>query len=64
MPVLLIGGSCDPYLGWNDLTETFQRLPQQERSRLKKIEGVFHIMMLEKPYYRQFQEAVLLFLRE
>ena len=62
MPVLLIGGSHDPYMDWKDLAVMFQHLPQKEHSSVVKINGASHVMMLEKPYYRRFQEEVLLFL--
>jgi len=64
MPVLLIGGSKDPYMNWDDLRASFRNLPQMQKSRLVEIEGASHVMMFEKPYYRRLHQEILDFLTD
>jgi pimeloyl-ACP methyl ester carboxylesterase len=63
MPVLLIGGTKDPLLYWGEIEKAYQSLPNKE-SKLVKIDGGSHILMLEKAYYKRFQREVLYFLRK
>ena len=63
VPVLMIGGSEDPLLYWDLLEEGFDQLPQKEESKMLILEGASHILMLEKDYHKEFQDAVVEFLR-
>lgn len=60
-PTLLILGDKDPYVSV-DLAE--EALGTLEQGTLKVINGAAHAMMMEKPYYRQFREAILDFLKD
>ena len=59
-PTLLLYGTRDPYMNRDLLQKAPDLLP--EGSKLQAIEGGSHIMMYEKPCYRQFQEAIVHFL--
>ena len=59
-PTLLLYGTRDPYMNLDLLQKAPDLLP--EGSKLQAIEGGSHIMMYEKPCYRQFQEAIVHFL--
>ena len=61
VPTFIICGDRDPYINYRRLNESLNRLPQ--RSALSIIEGGAHMLMLEKPYYREFQDRVAQFLR-
>lgn len=61
-PTLVICGDRDPYLNYGRLACSLDRLP--EGSALTVIPGGAHMLMLEAPYYRAFQEKVVHFLRE
>ena len=63
VPVLMIGGSEDPLLYLDLLEEGFNQLPEKENSKMVIIEGAGHILMLEKDYHQEFQDAVVGFLR-
>ena len=63
VPVLMIGGSEDPLLYIDLLEEGFDQLPQKENSKMVSMEGAGHILMLEKDYHQEFQDAVVDFLR-
>ena len=63
VPVLMIGGSEDPLLYLDLLEGGFDQLPQKDESKLVIIEGASHILMLEKDYHQEFQDAVVEFLR-
>ena len=59
-PTLVICGSRDPYMNWDAVNHALEHLP--EDSRLEIIAGGSHIMLYEKPYYREFQDRVVRFL--
>ena len=59
---LLIVGGKDEYVTVALCQETLKTLPAG--SELKVIEGGAHAMMMEKPYYKTFREAVLDFLKK
>jgi pimeloyl-ACP methyl ester carboxylesterase len=61
VPTLMILGDKDDYIGVELCMETLGSLP--EGSGLEVITGAAHAMMMEKPYYRAFREAVLKFLQ-
>lgn len=64
MPVLIIGGTNDPYIDWkNDIPYIIKEMPNQN-NRIVKIEGASHILMLEKPFYKLFQKSIINFLKE
>ena len=60
-PTLMILGDKDEYIGVDLCKETLGSLPQG--SKLEVITGGAHAMMMEKPYYKAFREAVLSFLQ-
>lgn len=62
MPVLIIAGSKDDYVSPELCKEAFETLSNR-KSRIEIIEGAAHVMMIEKPYYKQFRSKVLSFLR-
>ena len=59
-PTLVICGIRDPYMNWDAVNHALEHLP--EGSRLEIIAGGSHIMLYEKPYYREFQDRVVRFL--
>ena len=62
MPVLIIAGSKDDYVSPELCREAFGTLTNR-KSRIEIIDGAAHLMMIEKPYYRQFRTKVFSFLR-
>lgn len=61
-PTLIICGSNDPYLNYNKISEAKDMLP--EGSSLEMIDGGSHVIMIEKPYYHDFQDRLIRFLGE
>jgi pimeloyl-ACP methyl ester carboxylesterase len=61
-PTLLIVGDKDPYVTVALCEEALKTLPGN--AELKVIEGAAHAMMMEKPYYKNFRESVLTFLKK
>ena len=59
---LMILGDKDEYISVELCKEVLGSLT--ERSTLEVIPGAAHAMMMEKPYYKAFREAVLKFLQE
>lgn len=60
VPTLVICGGMDPYMKWEAINASLEHLP--EDSVLEIIPGGSHIMLYEKPCYREFQEKVIRFL--
>ena len=60
VPLLVICGSNDPYLNYDLVNDCMTCLP--EGSELEVIPGGSHIVMYEKPYYRDFQDKLIRFL--
>ncbi|MDR1375967.1 MAG: alpha/beta hydrolase [Synergistaceae bacterium] len=60
-PTLLIVGDKDPYVSTALCEEALKTLANGE---LKVLNGASHAMMMEKPYYKQFRESVLEFLKK
>ncbi|MDR1623102.1 MAG: alpha/beta hydrolase [Synergistaceae bacterium] len=60
-PTLLIVGDKDPYVSVALCEEAKKTLANGE---LKVIEGAAHAAMMEKPYYKEFRESVLEFLKK
>jgi pimeloyl-ACP methyl ester carboxylesterase len=58
-PTLLIVGDGDPYVSVALCEEALETLTD---GSLKVIRGAAHAMMMEKPYYKEFQKSVLEFL--
>ncbi len=56
-PTLVICGDRDPYLNYDLVNPCLDSLP--EGSELKVVPGAAHAMLLEKPYYHEFQNAVI-----
>jgi pimeloyl-ACP methyl ester carboxylesterase len=60
-PTLLILGDKDPYVSVDLAKEALATLPNGE---IKVINGAAHAVMMEKPYYKEFRETVLAFLKK
>ena len=61
VPTLVLCGDKDPYLNLARIREAMPELPKG--SKLEIIPGAAHAMMMEKPYYRQFRQQVIDFLK-
>ena len=61
VPTLLIYGDADPYLNYELIDKMYQELPKG--SMRKIISGAAHCAYIEKPYYRDFQNTVIKFLK-
>jgi len=61
-PTLLICGDKDPYLNYSLINDSKEKLPDD--SKLVVISGAAHCMMMEKPYYHDFQKEVIGFLKD
>ncbi len=59
---LVICGSNDPYLNYDLVDRSIDSLP--DGSHLEVIEGGSHVVYIEKPYYRDFQDRLLSFLEK
>ena len=62
MPVLMIAGEKDQYVTPEQCREAFGTLANR-KSRLEVVQGAAHLMMIEKPYYKNFRTKVFSFLR-
>ena len=60
VPTLLIHGDADPYLNYELLEDALDELP--DGSDHVVIHGGSHVVMIEAPYYHEFQGAVAGFL--
>ena len=60
-PTLIIYGNKDPYMNLDLLGSALESLP--EESELHMIEGGSHIMMYERPFYHEFQNRIVEFLK-
>ena len=60
VPTLVICGDQDPYLNYELVYASLDALPAG--SELKVIPGAAHAMLYEKPFYQEFQNAVVAFL--
>lgn len=61
VPTLLIYGDADPYLNYDLIDKMYQNLP--EGSMKKIIEGAAHCAYIEIPFYHDFQDTVIKFLK-
>jgi len=61
VPTLIICGSEDPYLNYDLVNAALGLLPAG--SSLEMIEGGSHVVMLEEPYYHDFQDRLIRFLK-
>ena len=59
---LIIYGDSDPYLNYELLNKYKNSLPSN--FKFEEIKGGSHILMIEKPYYKDFQNRVLKFLND
>lgn len=59
-PTLVIHGDADPYLNYELTDGVLERLPSGSEHVV--IPGGAHVVMYEKPYYHEFQEALAKFL--
>jgi pimeloyl-ACP methyl ester carboxylesterase len=56
----VICGDQDPYLDYDRVYAVLDELP--DGSALEVIEGASHVALMEKPYYRDFQDRLIAFL--
>jgi pimeloyl-ACP methyl ester carboxylesterase len=61
-PTLLIVGDKDQYVSVALCEEALKTLPKG--SELKVVKGAAHAVMMEKPYYKEFRQTVLEFLKK
>ena len=61
VPTLLIYGDADPYLNYELIDKMYQKLPQG--SMRKIVGGAAHCAYIEKPYYHDFQNTIIAFLK-
>lgn len=61
VPVMIIEGTNDGYINREMLKKVLPNCP--EGSEFVEIEGGGHAMMIEKPFYKNFRNAVLKFLK-
>lgn len=61
VPTLLIYGDADPYLNYGLIDKMYQELP--DGSERKIIKGAAHCAYIERPYYQDFQDTIIDFLR-
>lgn len=61
VPTLLIYGDADPYLNYELIDKMYQELPKG--SMRKIIGGAAHCAYIEKPYYHDFRNTVMEFLK-
>ena len=62
IPTLLIYGDNDPYLNYEQLSNFTSNLPPNFKVEI--INGASHVAMLEKPYYHDFQDRLITFLKK
>ena len=62
VPTLVICGGSDPYLNYDLVNSSLDELP--DGSELEVIAGGAHVIMYEKPYYKEFQSKLLAFLNQ
>ena len=58
---MICGGSV-PYFNYDLVNSSLDELP--EGSRLEVIDGGAHVIMYEKPYYKEFQRKLIAFLEQ
>ena len=61
-PTLVICGDNDPYLNYDKVDRAIEKLP--DGSVLEEIKGGSHVVMIEKPYYHDFQDRLIRFLEK
>ena len=61
VPTLVICGDKDPYLNYELVNASMESLP--EGSSLEIIEGGSHVVYIEKPYYHDFQNRLINYLK-
>ncbi len=62
IPTLLIYGDNDPYLNY-DLINEAKTLQETQDITFEMIHGGAHVVMFEKPYYKDFQNRIVRFLK-
>ena len=62
VPTLIIYGDRDPYLNYDLIDKALEQLPSGSRKEM--ITGASHVAILEKPYYKDFQNRILRFLHD
>ncbi len=60
IPTLLIYGDNDPYLNYEQLSNFIANIPTNFKVEI--IKGASHVIMLEKPFYHDFQNRLIQFL--
>lgn len=62
MPTPVICGDNDPYLNYDPVNASLDDLPQG--SQLEVTKDGAHVIMYEKPYYHEFQDKPIGFLKK
>jgi len=62
VPTLVICGDKDPYLNYDLVDKVLNDLP--EGSVYEKIKGASHVAYIEAPFYKDFQNRIVKFLKE
>lgn len=60
IPTLIICGDNDPYLDYDKIKASEKLLP--EGSKVEVIPGGSHVLLIEKPFYHEFQDKLISFL--
>ena len=61
IPTLLVYGDADPYLNYELIDKMYQELPNGSMREI--ISGAAHCAYIEKPYYHDFQNTLIKFLK-
>ena len=62
VPTLVMCGDTDTYLNYDLVNAVLDHLP--EGSELDVLEGGSHVVFIEKPYYREFQDKIIEYLEK
>lgn len=62
IPTLIICGDKDPYLNYKLIENSLTQLPKG--SEIKIIKGGSHVVFMEKPFHKDFQEKLINFLKQ
>ena len=62
VPTLVICGDKDPYLNYELVNSSLESLP--DGSALEIIKGGSHVVYIEKPYYQDFQDRLINYLKK
>ncbi len=63
LPVLFIGGTNDPFLKWEEIETLYIENKDKFDGQMIQIKGGGHALLIEKPFYRNFHNYILNFLK-